>query len=417
MQRYTRAELLDFISENFNNFEELRTALTRYKQGGRFTTMPEIDKVIFNNLSALMSISSEIGSGQLDLFGQGESYEDLEFWVKSNFREPSKLKDIIDDPDSIKNTKDYYKVIHNLDELKEIYDSLVSPSNSSPQIEEAKQENSEYKMDEQQLRDWITENFANLDEFRNILQVYQNGGSIKDSRDNVFKANIDLLSQIEAEIQQSDIDTIPKIEAAINSELAGMDGLDNQAIKLFSGKLEPIYRKLRKCFSEGNQYKDGNIIKLVLPMYTNSLILTDSENLVYSENLILTDNEGNKILGREYHPHITFLTDIPDDKLQGIIEDIKSRLPVLCGIVGISRFDTSDSYDVIKFDVLSEELVDLYNYIVDKYQLETKHEFKPHITLAYVKKGSNPIDYNDTVSNSDAFYCDCFKLTTNKIIS
>lgn len=417
MQRYTRAELIDFISENFNNFDELRTALTRYKQGGRFTTLPEIDKVIFNNLSALMSISSEIGSGQLDLFGDGESYDDLMFWVKSNFKDPSKLKELLDDPDKVKDTKDYYKIVHNYDELESIYNDLISPSNSSPQIEEAKQENSEYRMDEQQLRDWITTNFANLDEFRSILKIYQDGGAIRDKRNMVFKANIDLLSQIEAEIQQSDIDTIPKLEAAINSELAGMSGIDNQAIKLFSGKTEQIYRKLRKCFSEGNQYKDGNIIKLVLPMYTNLLVLTDNENLIDSENLVLVNQDDNKILGREYHPHITFLTDVPDDKLQGVIDDIKSRLPVLCGIVGVSRFETNDSYDVIKFDVISDELTYMYNYIVDKYKLETKHEFKPHITLAYVKKGSNPIDYNDTVSNSDAFYCDCFKLTTNKIIS
>lgn len=87
-------------------------------------------------------------------------------------------------------------------------------------------------------------------------------------------------------------------------------------------------------------------------------------------------------------PHVTIkygLHDSEPDRLKKIVKGIKS---IKLKFGKISKFDTNPNFDVIKVDVISKELEKLNKKISN--EIEHSDEFskyKPHLTLAYIKKG------------------------------
>ncbi len=105
------------------------------------------------------------------------------------------------------------------------------------------------------------------------------------------------------------------------------------------------------------------------------------------------DDELNDF-GLEDNPHVTVLFGILPDKTT--VKEIKDNLKnVDIDIVkeyklqDISIFDTSEDYDVVKFDLKDcDELIKLNKYIADNFEYEDDHpEYHPHVTIGYVKKG------------------------------
>lgn len=91
--------------------------------------------------------------------------------------------------------------------------------------------------------------------------------------------------------------------------------------------------------------------------------------------------------GRECRPHVTikfgFTKSYSEEKMNDFLKNIK---PFKIKIKELSLFET-DKYDVVKFDVISDELNKLHKRF-SKLPNEDEHpEYHPHITLAYVKKG------------------------------
>ncbi len=65
----------------------------------------------------------------------------------------------------------------------------------------------------------------------------------------------------------------------------------------------------------------------------------------------------------------------------------------------ISVFNTDSNYDVLKIDVESEPLKDLNRLISNNLEVtDTFPDYRPHVTLAYLKKG-----YADKFVGSDVF--------------
>jgi len=59
----------------------------------------------------------------------------------------------------------------------------------------------------------------------------------------------------------------------------------------------------------------------------------------------------------------------------------------------LSRFSSCSEYDVLKVDVESEDLVELHHLLREYFGEDvsiTYPDYHPHLTLAYVEKGSNP---------------------------
>jgi 2'-5' RNA ligase len=101
---------------------------------------------------------------------------------------------------------------------------------------------------------------------------------------------------------------------------------------------------------------------------------------------LYTEEEG---FGIEDKPHTTILFGFHDDetvipKLKKLL-DGQGEIDVI--VDGISLFE-SEKYDVVKFDVHSDELTRLNQLMKDNFEYTNNFpNYHPHMTIAYVKSG------------------------------
>lgn len=103
--------------------------------------------------------------------------------------------------------------------------------------------------------------------------------------------------------------------------------------------------------------------------------------------------------GREDQPHVTVLYGIdPKVDVQKIKDVVKGTGPIEITLGKTSTFTTNKDYDVLKVDVKSDELNSVNKIIDEKVGApgSTFKDYKPHITLAYLKKGSGEKYINST---------------------
>lgn len=128
-----------------------------------------------------------------------------------------------------------------------------------------------------------------------------------------------------------------------------------------------------------------------LPTALSKEILQWGKDNIAEED-IYTDPD-DPTLGREDKPHITLKYGLHNADLQSVTELLEGEEPIkatLCGVTTFSAEETGEPYEVVKVDVESSDLQRLHkemaNNIADN--VETHDSYKPHITLAYVKKGA-----------------------------
>jgi 2'-5' RNA ligase len=95
--------------------------------------------------------------------------------------------------------------------------------------------------------------------------------------------------------------------------------------------------------------------------------------------------------GMEDNPHVTILFGFHDED-KTIVANLKKNLPIHepinCTLDKVSIFETED-YDVVKFDVLSDELAALNSWCKDNFDYSNDYPtYHAHATIAYVKKGT-----------------------------
>lgn len=93
--------------------------------------------------------------------------------------------------------------------------------------------------------------------------------------------------------------------------------------------------------------------------------------------------------GRTLDPHVTLLYGLHNEDdyfaVRRLLQNVK-KIPIELG--KISKF-TADDYDVIKIDVISDMCKQLHEKIKEEcVNTQTHADYKPHITIAYVKPGS-----------------------------
>jgi tRNA nucleotidyltransferase/poly(A) polymerase/2'-5' RNA ligase len=136
--------------------------------------------------------------------------------------------------------------------------------------------------------------------------------------------------------------------------------------------------------------KEGQDVKIE---YGALMLNFDIDNWKDITSIIDKDDVYDKpTFGIEHQPHVTILygfhTDVSVKDIKDLFNekhDPKNDIEIK--LVGISHFETPN-YDVVKFDVESDRLVDLNKLMKKLPHTSTHPKYHPHLTISYVKKGT-----------------------------
>lgn len=143
---------------------------------------------------------------------------------------------------------------------------------------------------------------------------------------------------------------------------------------------------LRKALLKEGAHK-GNKYGCVMVFFDyDSKLWEKFQDIIDADDLYEPKDETG--YGKETEPHVTILyglhTDIPDSDIKAEIDKIKK--PSLK--MGKVSFFENAKFDVLKFDVESDDLHKL-NKKFRKFPFTSDYpEYHPHCTIAYVKKGT-----------------------------
>jgi 2'-5' RNA ligase len=146
--------------------------------------------------------------------------------------------------------------------------------------------------------------------------------------------------------------------------------------------LEPAIPKVAK---EGITY-DYSCTKVDLPDDLAKAVMKWGRDNIKDENLYVEDDSSK---GREDDIHITVLYGIVDNKPKKTAVVIGKAKPFEVRLGLINAFKDNDKYDVLKIEVESGDIEKLHYDIAKSIKNEnTFPTYHPHVTIAYVKKGS-----------------------------
>jgi 2'-5' RNA ligase len=140
---------------------------------------------------------------------------------------------------------------------------------------------------------------------------------------------------------------------------------------------------------KGVSYKRVNTQLNIDSKISKSIVKWCIENIADED---VYEDPEDKSLGREDDIHVTVLYGIKNnDDYDKFDEIIKSENAFEIEIGDITIFEGSETgrpYDVVKFDIISDDLKKLHNKIKSKIDNDYSWpDYKPHMTLAYVKAG------------------------------
>lgn len=104
----------------------------------------------------------------------------------------------------------------------------------------------------------------------------------------------------------------------------------------------------------------------------------------------LYEVKGEKY-GIQDNPHLTLLygfnSEISKEQVQSILEEVTNGHKIEIDIEDIDIFE-NENFDVVKFNVKkTEQLQSLYDALNELPNENTFPDYRPHMTIAYVKKG------------------------------
>lgn len=128
-----------------------------------------------------------------------------------------------------------------------------------------------------------------------------------------------------------------------------------------------------------------------------------------------SDNYKAAQTGRENEPHITVLYGL-DNKLtkEQLEKALVDTPPITIEFGKTSLFHQPDK-DVLKVDIQSQQLHDLNEKLQQEFETpgQTFSEYKPHMTLAYLKKGEGAKYVDDTTFEGDKITLNHLTFSTN----
>ena len=100
---------------------------------------------------------------------------------------------------------------------------------------------------------------------------------------------------------------------------------------------------------------------------------------------ILFKEEGH---GRELDTHVTVIYGVCDNSVESVKDIAKKYKKIKIKLGKVGYFKNNEDFDVVKIEIISKDLKNIHRDIKRGLDVEETHsEYKPHCTIAYVKKG------------------------------
>lgn len=225
-------------------------------------------------------------------------------------------------------------------------------------------------------------------------------------RDSVDEAGVeDYVKKIEAGKEVEPVEIVKKGEKFTTIEgshrVTAYQRLDQDAVVIYRGKekvegLQTFEEVYKKAVEKPEEKKfDFKSTQLDLPKEQVSAITKFAEKVPDTE--LYTEEEG-RTFGREKEPHITVLFGIGKSGISETKAIVEQYEPIEVEFGKMSIFETDKGYDVVKVDIKSPELKRLNKELDTKLDTPGKEfdVYKPHATIAYVKKGEGAKYIGDT---------------------
>lgn len=117
----------------------------------------------------------------------------------------------------------------------------------------------------------------------------------------------------------------------------------------------------------------------------NDMILWSNKKIKDSDIFV---SQSDQHFGREDEMHVTVLYGIHSDTSEEVAKIASSQKSITVKLGEIDVFSNPDKFDVVVVKVISDDLHELNEHLTKQIEFTNKYkEYKPHITLAYVKKG------------------------------
>lgn len=121
-----------------------------------------------------------------------------------------------------------------------------------------------------------------------------------------------------------------------------------------------------------------------LPDDLSDKIIAWGEKYVPNEDLYVNPNDPT--YGRETEPHVTVLYGLHTGDATEVKKLLIKQTSFNCQLASMSLFMTNDKYDVLKINVKCSELGNLHKMLTKLDYTSDFASYKPHVTIAYLKK-------------------------------
>lgn len=136
----------------------------------------------------------------------------------------------------------------------------------------------------------------------------------------------------------------------------------------------------------------------------NDIIKWGREKVTDNDIFVMPRDPG---LGREDEIHITVLYGLHSDKPNDVERLVKDQGPIKVRLGKVEVFTNPEKYDVVMIHVISHDLRKINRLLRDNVSFTNKYtHYRPHVTIAYVKKGKGWKFRGTDIWEGKEFECD-----------
>ena len=123
------------------------------------------------------------------------------------------------------------------------------------------------------------------------------------------------------------------------------------------------------------------------------------------DEIFVSDTDPN--FGRENEMHVTVLYGIHSEYPSKIKRSLKETSPVKVKLGKMTAFTNPEKFDVVVIEVISKDLETINRKLRNELPFTNKYdEYRPHVTIAYVKNGIGEKYKNINKWEGEEFECE-----------